>query len=601
MVLEFLCKSLEILSPSTCVTITNLQNPSKDPKLATEVNPVVKITPTKPVALTESFARGWFSLADELKLLVIGPTVCDNASSVRTLDKFIYVKAIGHNQARAAFEELVMPWARCTPEMGALATQAYYESNIFLIHGYGIQRRGRVILPSPSARQYIHHLHVEVVFGPRNWAFLERLSRNECNFATLTHIQIELPCMAARTHQLLLDMDDDEREELSSKIKQHGAKNVSQLLPWCRKIKFVQAGSLIRSRDAAGPARGEPSARALRGRVWSSQAQRREFMMKVHGSDTWREMLSVTAATTSSPRLCMKADILSYPTNFSHSVSKRRTCQSTSDLAAESLSTDFELIPGATVTVDANGGIIVNGPIMISSATPITITALHRPDPGDLSECYRLVQPHTRIDTSKVLTAEFARGWNFLSLVLKQTTIEFTVMYLPTAHEAETINRHNAKQAFDVYVLPRARISSEMATLATQCYYEKNTFEIDNLDYRRPKLPPLAAAKHIRNLNFRIVFSADIWYMMSNISRGHYGFRHLSQTVLANTGSNGQIEQWSLAVGETAEALHESFDEGDQLRESLTFFSRRRPRARSSVLIRGKHLWIRNVWDDRVL
>ncbi|KAF1971243.1 hypothetical protein BU23DRAFT_570026 [Bimuria novae-zelandiae CBS 107.79] len=204
----------------------------------------VKLIPIAQAALTLVFARSWSCLPDELKLLVIEPTVVHReAVHVATEGTHRYRKQpISYANSRATFEEAVMPCAWCTPAMAAFATQAYYEVNTFLVHGFAMpQDNGGaqgVMMPLASARAQIRTLHFSGAFDVKNWDLLERLARDVYGFAKLTRVEIDAPCgegtMFRRT--LRMDLSESERAVVDEKLvtwarTQQGGVDFEGLLP----------------------------------------------------------------------------------------------------------------------------------------------------------------------------------------------------------------------------------------------------------------------------------------------------------------------------------------------------------------------------------
>jgi hypothetical protein len=205
------------------------------------------------------------------------------------------------------------------------------------------------------------------------------------------------------------------------------------------------------------------------------------------------------------------------------------------------LLTGFELHPGAQVSIRPGSEYTIDGPVSISySLGCSTITA------GPSMKA----RETARIMPTAALTSAFSHGWHKLPYELKLKIITPTVL-----NRVDTdlfyIAQENVSNVFTNLVIPWAKISPEMGATAAQAFYEKNYFLVDGyttytklpgtITIIRPKLPPPAVAKQIRNLIYKLSLDLHSFQRMARIACGEYGFKNLSAVYIEIQSRNHSL------------------------------------------------------------
>jgi len=158
-----------------------------------------------------------------------------------------YNGVVDCTNATGVFAEKVMPLARASPEMGAIAAQAYYEINHFVVDAHTVytplQVRRKPKLPPPAAAKHIRDLFYHMSMDWHSFSLMGRIVRGKYpRFENLTKVRIVIQTRADSI--LLPNMTKAERDSFKDAICYGGPLSALQVLTHGEKITFSGKGTV---------------------------------------------------------------------------------------------------------------------------------------------------------------------------------------------------------------------------------------------------------------------------------------------------------------------------------------------------------------------
>ena len=191
--------------------------------------------------------------------------------------------------------------------------------------------------------------------------------------------------------------------------------------------------------------------------------------------------------------------------------------------------TPMRLSNGSSLTLVLSGGLRINGPVLIHSSAPITITPIDE----------------TSVDIASVadLGSNFVRGWNKLPDELKVRVLSFALhASLATSTRHGVVTSDNFRACYRSLLKPRLENTPEIATLAKEAYYNINLVRLSsNQRYlsshghgRRLhfRYPSPAVNSCIRRIAVHVNIRPQEWQYLMRLATGTYGFENVARVYI---------------------------------------------------------------------
>jgi hypothetical protein len=160
--------------------------PNAPTKLVAHSRSRLFINPSE--ALGEAFRTGWRKLPDELRVMILEhnlvfnlPISHDLSSRSDHADSGLVV---------ADWKGMLLAHLAMGPEISSLVKEVFYTNNTFLSSNRFLYRN--LVLPNPSARQFIRHIHIIMDIEPRSLVRLANVANGTAGFSNLRSVDTTL-------------------------------------------------------------------------------------------------------------------------------------------------------------------------------------------------------------------------------------------------------------------------------------------------------------------------------------------------------------------------------------------------------------------------